>query len=212
MAEEKSVIKIFGERLKKLREDRNESQEQLASALFLSRSAIGYYENAKRCAEIDTLNKVAKHFDVSINYLIGESDATKIGNQSICEQTRLSEAAIEQLLKFRAQSEKTNGYSLFDLLDKVLSMGILMEIMEVMKQYIDSVPESRKANKEEYQRLLSGGDSKDKTDLRRDLFGNYKNNLDFIMWQASRDFEIILHNLEREINKDVKGDSNNGNS
>lgn len=212
MAEEKSVIKIFGERLKQLREDRNESQEQLASALFLSRSAIGYYENAKRCAEIDTLNKVAKHFDVSINYLIGESDATKIGNQSICEQTALSEAAIEQLLKFRTSSEKTNGYSLFALLDKVLSTGALMEIIEIMKQYIDSVPELRKANKEAYQRLISEGDPKDKADLRRDLFKDYNNSSDFIMWKASRGIETILHNLEREINKDVKGDSNNGNS
>ena len=65
---------MIGLRLKKLREENNISQEQLANKLNVSASSIGMYETDKREPSDEIKTKIAKIFDVSIDYLIGKSD------------------------------------------------------------------------------------------------------------------------------------------
>ena len=63
----------FGERLKELREERHLSQQQLAKQVGISDSAIGYWEQNKRIANIEAVMKLA-FFGVSIDYLAGLED------------------------------------------------------------------------------------------------------------------------------------------
>ena len=65
---------MIGLRLKKLREENNISQEQLANKLNVSASSIGMYETDKREPSDEIKTKIAKIFDVSIDYLVGKSD------------------------------------------------------------------------------------------------------------------------------------------
>lgn len=62
----------FAERLKELRIENNLSQEQLASKVGLSHTAIGLWEQNKRTPNLDAVIKLAKFFKVSIDYLSGE--------------------------------------------------------------------------------------------------------------------------------------------
>lgn len=64
----------FPERLRDLRKDRNLSQSDLAETLGYSCSSISNYETGKHEAGYDTLITLAKFFDVSIDYLLGNSD------------------------------------------------------------------------------------------------------------------------------------------
>ena len=64
---------MIGLRLKKLREENNISQEQLANKLNVSASSIGMYETDKREPSDEIKTKIAKIFDVSIDYLVGKS-------------------------------------------------------------------------------------------------------------------------------------------
>ena len=65
---------MIGLRLKKLREENNISQEQLANKLNVSASSIGMYETDKREPSDEIKTKIAKFFGVSIDYLVGKSD------------------------------------------------------------------------------------------------------------------------------------------
>ena len=64
-------------RLKQLRENRNLSQQYLADVMFTSQTSIYNYENGVVEPTIDMLKRLASFFDVSVDYLIGQSDDPK---------------------------------------------------------------------------------------------------------------------------------------
>lgn len=61
-------MKMLG--LIKIRKLKKYSQQKVAMDLSISREAISYYENGKRNPDIETLCKLSKYFNVSIDYLI----------------------------------------------------------------------------------------------------------------------------------------------
>lgn len=69
---------MFGERIKKLRDENMHTQDQLASALGVSRSTISNYESEERAPDIYMLNKIATLYNVSIDYIIGRTDVKNI--------------------------------------------------------------------------------------------------------------------------------------
>lgn len=64
----------FGNILKKLRQDNNMTQDELARKIDTSRSNIANYENGKNMPSVDILEKIAKLFDCTTDYLLGKSD------------------------------------------------------------------------------------------------------------------------------------------
>ncbi|HDM71002.1 MAG TPA: LexA family transcriptional regulator [Thermotogales bacterium] len=71
------MMGIFGKRLRLLRERNNMSQRELAEKLGLSTMAISNYELGKREPDVDTIMKLARIFNVSVAYLLGEVDDPK---------------------------------------------------------------------------------------------------------------------------------------
>lgn len=65
------MIKIFCERLKELRIEKNLSTTKLADAIGVSDAEISRWENGLRTPIIDNLLALAKFFDVSSDYLLG---------------------------------------------------------------------------------------------------------------------------------------------
>ncbi|MBQ4563068.1 MAG: LexA family transcriptional regulator [Lachnospiraceae bacterium] len=57
--------------LKHLRTQRGINQSELATALGVSRSAIGMYESGKREPDFETMEAIADYFNVDMNYLHG---------------------------------------------------------------------------------------------------------------------------------------------
>ena len=64
----------FSIRLKELRCDNDMSQTKLAEKLNLKASAISKYEKGLTQPSIETLEKLAKIYNVTIDYLVGISD------------------------------------------------------------------------------------------------------------------------------------------
>lgn len=68
-------MEILANRLRKLREEKRLTQKELAQALGLgSKSTITNYEQNDRDPDYETLIKIAKYFEVSIDYLLGQKD------------------------------------------------------------------------------------------------------------------------------------------
>lgn len=65
---------MLGERIAKLRLEKQMTQEELAKALQISRSALSLYELNKREPDAETLSKIADFFGVTIDYLLGRTD------------------------------------------------------------------------------------------------------------------------------------------
>ena len=62
----------IGERITSLRKQKNWSQEDLATHIEASRVMIGKYERGDNSPSIEVIVKLAKAFDVSVDYLLGE--------------------------------------------------------------------------------------------------------------------------------------------
>ena len=63
-----------GNRIKKLREEKNMKQVDLARVLSISSSAVGMYERDEREPNDEITLKLAEYFGVSTDYLLGKSD------------------------------------------------------------------------------------------------------------------------------------------
>lgn len=62
----------FASNLKHLRKSFGETQEDLADFLFTSKSAISNYESGVRFPDEDVLNKISKHYQVTLSQLLNE--------------------------------------------------------------------------------------------------------------------------------------------
>lgn len=60
----------FNEKLQALRKSRGLTQEELAEALFVSRTAISKWESGRGYPSIDSLKEISKYFSVSIDELL----------------------------------------------------------------------------------------------------------------------------------------------
>jgi transcriptional regulator with XRE-family HTH domain len=64
----------YGERLKRLREDRKLSQQQLADRLNINRSTYARYELGQTQPDYETLQRLADFYGVSVDYLFGREN------------------------------------------------------------------------------------------------------------------------------------------
>lgn len=83
------MINKFPERLKELRENKSINQIVLGRYLGFGATAISSYENGRNEPAIDTLIRIAKYFDVSIDYLIGVEESPKWMEQLLEEEVNL---------------------------------------------------------------------------------------------------------------------------
>ena len=60
---------VFANILKTLRTDKHLSQQELATRLGISKSAVSMYEQGRREPDFDILNKIADIFQVDADYL-----------------------------------------------------------------------------------------------------------------------------------------------
>lgn len=61
-------------RIRELRKKNNMSQSELAALVGVSTSTIGMYEQIRREPDMTMLIKISQVLNVSVDYLIGESD------------------------------------------------------------------------------------------------------------------------------------------
>ncbi len=66
----------FGQKLKKLRQDNQMTQEELAQRLYVTRTAVSKWETDKGYPAIDTLKTVSELFGVPVDDLISDDDVT----------------------------------------------------------------------------------------------------------------------------------------
>lgn len=65
---------MFSKRLKKLREEFGLNQKQLADKIKIGNKTISDYERAISSPDLETLKIIADFFNVSIDYLIGNTN------------------------------------------------------------------------------------------------------------------------------------------
>ena len=71
----------FGEKLQELRKKKGLTQEELAEALYVSRTAVSKWESGRGYPNIDSLKEISKFFSVSIDELLSGEKLLSIGEK-----------------------------------------------------------------------------------------------------------------------------------
>ena len=113
----------FNEKLQQLRKQRGLTQEELAEALYVSRTAISKWESGRGYPGIDSLKEISKFFSITIDDLLSG----------------------EKLISIAEKENKSNIQNICDLLFGIVDLMSIMLILlplypKPMNDYIYSVP------------------------------------------------------------------------
>lgn len=113
------TIKNIGERIKTLRKRKHWTQDELAHHLEVAPSSVGSYERGSRQPTIENLIRMSRYFNVSLDYLLCQSD----DERTLEEYKKEDTTDIKEFL--RDQAVMFNGLELSDG-DKQRVMDILI--------------------------------------------------------------------------------------
>ena len=106
----------FHEKRQELRKSRGLTQEELAEALYVSRTAISKWESGRGYPSIDSLKEISKYFSVTIDDLLSG----------------------EALISIAERENKTNIQNLFDLLFGMVDMlSVLLIVLPLYPRTVD---------------------------------------------------------------------------
>ena len=106
----------FHEKLQELRKSRGLTQEELAEALYVSRTAISKWELGRGYPSIDSLKEISKYFSVTIDDLLSG----------------------EALISIAERENKTNIQNLFDLLFGMVDLlSVLLIVLPLYPRTVD---------------------------------------------------------------------------
>ena len=128
----------FNEKLQELRKSRGLTQEELAEALFVSRTAVSKWESGRGYPSIDSLKEISKYFSVTIDELLTGEKLISIAErenksniQRICDLlTGLVDLFSFILIVLPLYPNPINGYiysvNLFDYTETTSSFNRLL--------------------------------------------------------------------------------------
>lgn len=67
-------MRMFGDRLKELRNSKHLTQEQLAEILNVNRAALANWETNRAYPDVNIIKELAIFFDVTIDFLLGKDE------------------------------------------------------------------------------------------------------------------------------------------
>lgn len=114
MSENKNQL---GRRLKKLRKNKKLTQKELANYINVSATSIGAYETGIRTPRSEKIKKLAEFFNVSSDYLLGNSDKKK---------------KVEDIIKTISEDDK-----MYDVLMYIETHPIIYKIINELKNIDD---------------------------------------------------------------------------
>ena len=107
----------FNEKLQELRKQKGLTQEELAKALFVSRTAVSKWESGRGFPNIDSLKAIATFFSLSVDELLSSDELLTIAQEDtnqnkkrICDLVfSLLDIAVAMLLFLPFFAEKTGS-------------------------------------------------------------------------------------------------------
>ena len=128
-------------RIKEIRQEKNLSQTDIAKALGVTRQAISLYEKGDREPKLETWQKLADFFGVSVPYLQGVSDIDdpnfyknlELYLALIAESNSLENYKDKDFVKKLDASENERTKANFYLVFNLLEMGVMDKIKEELR-------------------------------------------------------------------------------
>lgn len=87
------IFMSLGQNIKKIREDKNLTQQQIAELIHMHRSNYSKIETGQREISVDALNKIAKYFGMTIDQIVNFDGAIPqkitVEDKTLMEQVKM---------------------------------------------------------------------------------------------------------------------------
>lgn len=133
-------LALFKERLKSLRGE--ERLQDVADCIGISRATLGFYENGERRPDVEILMKLANHYHVSCDYLLGFTDCPtpEIQERAITELTGLTPRSIQTLRGYKSNNDRTpeNAFDTTPVSASLL-LSVLNKLLHPSTNILDNI-------------------------------------------------------------------------
>lgn len=137
--------KLFAERLKAKRHERQLSQNQLAKIIHVASSAVSNYERGVALPEICIAEKMSRYFGVSLDWLIGAeenfSDKTKNDTESFL-------SALNSIINISVLGE--DGEDIVIFVPKITLLGEYLQNVYFLRSQQQMMSDTLKQHIEEF--------------------------------------------------------------
>lgn len=120
----------FSKRLKKLRSEANLTQKDLAEKIGVSRATVAGYETKGKEPSYDTLLKIARVLNCSVDYLMGNTD-----ERSPADKIKKALSEDEELLEFWEELKDREDLQLMFKQTRDLSPETIQQIINIIKTF-----------------------------------------------------------------------------
>lgn len=99
---------MFAQRLKELRLGKGITQAQFANIFNISAGTIAMWETEKRTPDLETVRRIAKFFDVTVDYLVGDENESVKADKNVSPRLSKEDAMFSTKLKELREKNKLN--------------------------------------------------------------------------------------------------------
>lgn len=191
---QKESLFAIGTRIRELREKKEVTQDDLAEFMKTGRSTIAKWENGAQDFKSEAINRLARYFDCSTDYLLRGASAE---NHEIYSTTGLTDKSVAQL-----NNQKDMEDLLFSpepgpmsLLNEVLSDG---EFYSLLLEFYNLRIAWRKLQikiaEQELVKMKTEQRNKGYLEVENKLI-QLKDNQDFLLWKFAHKLDAFAHKL-----------------
>ena len=131
-----NIIPIHSERLRTLRKSKGMTQEEVSRKIGYDIKSYRTWELGEKRPSTGALMKLGSLFGVSIDYILGLTDYTHVGNQEICAITGLSQESVDIL---RALMKHAGGELYPQVLSLFITSSYFMPFITQIRHYASRV-------------------------------------------------------------------------
>ncbi|MED1113388.1 helix-turn-helix domain-containing protein [Bacillus paramycoides] len=97
---------VIGKRVKEIRAELKMSQSQFAESIEVSKSLISLIELGRKKPSVETINKIAKKGNVSIDYIMGRTDNNSSSESETSEVKIELNNAVDRIEKLTEEQQR----------------------------------------------------------------------------------------------------------
>lgn len=187
------TTKIFADRLLDLIAETGKTIKQLSEEIGISSGSLSKYQNDGAVAGIDAVAKIAKYFNVSVDWLLGHSSirSPNATLQGACAYTGLSEKAVDFFHNWTAPSLEV-GPSYLSFLNQLIEsaefdifINNLFQFYHAVaaKQILEGIPADKQRSIQMRLHKLTRGDIYVKSPQLREKLAEYGE----FLWNSSQE-------------------------
>lgn len=127
----------LGKRIKFLRKNENLTQDELAKAIDVSRATLASWETERREPDYETVKKLARYFNVTVDYLLGNSDYPLPPGRAAAKKIEQALQDDDELLEFWYELSQREDLQLLFKQARELKPETIKQIVGIIKMIED---------------------------------------------------------------------------